>query len=134
MKWNTISRATADKNHQSLFQTVYLIEAEWRIYASVDWSIIVSRNVSSPVRCQAIIRTNAGLFWSHPWEQIGEIEEKRGQFLYKKIKMKISSVKWRPICLVLRVLLTVLARESLSEDRNTWDTGRSTLEEKQLRI
>ena len=40
---------------------VYLIEAEWRIYASVNYAIIGSDNGLSPGRRQAIIWTNAGI-------------------------------------------------------------------------
>ena len=40
-----------------------LIEAEWRIYASVNWPCIISSdNGLSPDRHQAIIRNNAGIF------------------------------------------------------------------------
>ena len=40
---------------------IQLIEAEWRIYASLNWVIIGSDNGLSPVRRQAIIWTNAGV-------------------------------------------------------------------------
>ena len=40
---------------------VWLIEAEWRIYASATWTIIGSDNGLSPVRRQDIIWTNAGI-------------------------------------------------------------------------
>ena len=38
-----------------------LIEAEWRIYASVNWATIGSDNGLSPGRRQAIICTSAGI-------------------------------------------------------------------------
>ena len=38
-----------------------LIEAEWRIYASVNYAIIDSDNGLSPDRHQAIIWTSAGI-------------------------------------------------------------------------
>ena len=37
------------------------IEAEWRIYASINYAIIGSGNGLCPVRHQAITWTNAGL-------------------------------------------------------------------------
>ena len=43
-----------------------LIEAEWRIYASVTYANIGSNNWLSPVRRQAIIWTNAGIFLIGP--------------------------------------------------------------------
>ena len=39
-------------------QYVYLIEAEWRIYASVYKAVIGSYNGLAPVRCQAISWTS----------------------------------------------------------------------------
>ena len=36
----------------------YLFETEWRIFASVEKTIIGSDNGVSPIRCQAIIWTN----------------------------------------------------------------------------
>ena len=42
------------------------IEAEWRIYASVNKTIIGSDNGLSPVRRQAIIKTNGGLLFIEP--------------------------------------------------------------------
>ena len=44
----------------------WLIEAEWRIYASLNWVIIGSDNGLSPVRRQAIIWTNAGILLIGP--------------------------------------------------------------------
>ena len=43
--------------YSSKVSVSYLIEAEWRIYASVNYAIILYNNLS-PVRCQAIIRIN----------------------------------------------------------------------------
>ena len=44
----------------------WLIEAEWRIYASLNWAIIGSDNGLSPVWCQAIIWTNARILLIWP--------------------------------------------------------------------
>ena len=43
-----------------------LIEAEWRIYASLNWVIIGSDNGLSPVRCQAIIWIIVGILLIGP--------------------------------------------------------------------
>ena len=43
-----------------------IIEAEWRIYASVKYANIGSDNELSPVRRQAIIGTNAAIFLIGP--------------------------------------------------------------------
>ena len=43
-----------------------LIEAEWRIYASLNWIIIASNNDLLPVRRQAIIWNNAGILLIGP--------------------------------------------------------------------
>ena len=42
------------------------IEAEWRIYVSVNYIIIGSDNGLSPGQCQAIIWTNAGILSNRP--------------------------------------------------------------------
>ena len=47
---------------------IQLIEAEWRIYASVNYTIIGSDNGLLPVRHQAIIWTNAGILFIWPLE------------------------------------------------------------------
>ena len=44
-----------------------LIEVKWRIYASLNWVIIGSNNELSPLRCQAIIWTNAGILSVGPF-------------------------------------------------------------------
>ena len=47
-----------------------LIEAEWRLYASLNYDIIGLDNGLSPARHQAMIWTNDGLMFIGPWEQI----------------------------------------------------------------
>ena len=81
-----------------------LIEAEWRIYASVNFTIIGSDNGLSPDRRQAIIWTNAGILLIWPLgtnfsETLIEIHI----FSFKKMHLKMSSGKWRPFCLGLNV-------------------------------
>ena len=70
------------------------------IYVKVNLAIIGSNNGLTPVHCQAIIWTNAGLLLSRPWEtNFSEIWVKIWQFSYKKIWLKMWSAKWRPFCL-----------------------------------
>ena len=54
-----------------------LIEAKWRIPASVHWTIVGSDNNLSPVRHQAIIWTKAGLLW------IGSLQTNFSEILIK---------------------------------------------------
>ena len=55
------------KQYYSIFNiSTELIEAEWRIYTSVDNTIIGSDNGLSPVRHQAIICFNAGFLLIGP--------------------------------------------------------------------
>ena len=82
----------------SMKQTLKLIEAEWRIYASA--TIIGSDNVLSPGWRQAIICTNAGILLIGPQgTNFSEILIGIQTFSFKKMYLKISSAKWRPFCL-----------------------------------
>ena len=86
-----------------------LIEAEWRIYASLNWVILGSDNGLSPVRRQAIIWTNSGilLIW-HLGTNFNEMLIEIQTFPFKKIRLKMSSGKCRPFCLGLNVLNDVI--------------------------
>ena len=64
-----------------------LIEAEWRIYASVDKTIIASDNGLSPIRRQAIVVLSIRPRGTHLNEILFEIQT----FSFKKMHMKISS-------------------------------------------
>ena len=68
-------------------------------------TIIGSDNVLSPDRRQAIIWTNAGILLIGPLgTNFGEILIEILTFSFKKIRLKVSSVKRRPFCLGLNVL------------------------------
>ena len=64
-----------------------------------------SDNDLSPGRRQAIIWTNAGILLIGPWgTNFSEILIGIQTFSFKKMRLKMSSVKWRPFCLGLNVL------------------------------
>ena len=66
--------------------TWQLIEAEWRIYASVTLTTIGSNNGLSPGRRQAIIRTNAGMLLMEPLgTNFSEFLIKIHSFSFKKM-------------------------------------------------
>ena len=68
-------------------------------------SIIASDNGLSPGRRQAIIITNAGILLIWPLgTNFSEILIKMNTFSFKKMRLKMSSAKWRPFCLGLNVL------------------------------
>ena len=68
-------------------------------------SIIGSDNGLSPERRQAIIRTNAGILLIGPLgTNFSEILLEILIFSFKKMRLKVSSGKWRPFCLGLNVL------------------------------
>ena len=66
---------------------------------------IGSDNGLSPGRRQAIIWTNAGILLIGPlWTNFSEISIEISTFSFKKMRLKVSSAKWRPFCLGLNVL------------------------------
>ena len=69
-------------------------------------AIIGSDNGLSPGRRQAIIWTNAGILLIGPLgTNFSEISIKIRIFSFMKMHLKMSSVKWRPLCLGLNVLM-----------------------------
>ena len=68
-------------------------------------TIIGPDNGLWPGRCQAIIWTNAGMLLIGPWgTNFSEILIGIHTFSFKKINLKMSSAKWRPFHLGLKVL------------------------------
>ena len=66
---------------------------------------IDSDNGLSPDRCQAIIRTTAGISLIGPLgTNFSEILIEIHIFSFKKMHFKMSSAKWRPFCLGLNVI------------------------------
>ena len=72
-------------------------------------SITGSDNGLSPGRRQAIIWTNAGILLIGPLgTNFSENLIKILPFLFTKMRLKVSSAKWRPFCLGLNVLIWML--------------------------
>ena len=70
-----------------------------------ELNIIGSDNGLSPGRCQAIIWNNAGLLLIEPLgTNFIEISIGIQTFSFKKMRLNMSSAKWRPFCLGLNVL------------------------------
>ena len=71
-------------------------------------TIIGSDNGLSPGRRQAIIWTNAGIWLIQTSRMnFSEILSKIHTFSFKKMRLKVSSVKWRPFCFGLNVIMDV---------------------------
>ena len=88
------------------FIELKLIEAEWRLYASVTWAIIGSDNGLSPGRRQANIWANIGiLLIRNLGTNLTEILSEIRTFSFKKMDLKMYA-KWRQFCLALNVLNT----------------------------
>ena len=91
----------------------YLLLTHWGRVMHICVSkqtIIGSDNGLSPGRRQAIIWTNAGiLLIGPPGTNFSEISIKILTFSFVKIRLKVSSAKWRPFCLGLNVLITKIS-------------------------
>ena len=69
--------------------------------------IIVIDNGLSPGQRQAIIWTNGGILFFGPLgTNFSEILIEILTFSIKKMRLKVSSGKWRPFCLGLNVLIS----------------------------
>ena len=78
-------------------------------------TIIGSDNGLSPGRRQAIIWTNAGILLIRTLgtnfsEMLSEIRA----FSFKKMHFKMSSAKWRPLCLGLNVLKELVFKDNVT--------------------
>ena len=77
----------------------YYISTTSAAYASVNRVSSGSDNGLSPIRRQAIIQTKAGLLLIGPLgTNVNGILIKIQNFLFTKMHLKVSSVKWRPFC------------------------------------
>ena len=69
----------------------------------------------SPGRRQAIIWTNAGILLIGPLgTNFSEVLIEIHIFSFKKMRLKVSSAKWRPFCFGLNVLKTLITYDKLS--------------------
>ena len=75
------------------------IEAAWRKYASVNYTIIGSDNGLSPGQWQATIWTNAGILLIET--KFSKILGEICAFLLEKMHLKMLFVKWCTFCLSL---------------------------------
>ena len=76
-----------------------------------DLTSIGSDNGLSPGRRQAIIRTSAGILLIRPLgTNFSEFLVEILIFSFKKMRLKVSSAKWRPFCLGLNVLNVWVSR------------------------
>ena len=83
-------------------------------------TIIGSDNGLSPSRRQAIIWTNAGILLIGPsGTNFSEILIEIITFSLKKMRLKVSSAKWRPCCLGLNVLTPACISNEIHY--NVWD-------------
>ena len=84
---------------------IFNTEAKWCIYTSVTYATTGSDNGLLPVRCQAIIWTNAGILLIGPLRtNFTEILIEKQTFPFKKMHLKMSSAKYQPFCLDLNAL------------------------------
>ena len=82
-------------------------------------TIIGSDNGLSPGRRQAIIWTNAGILLIGPLgTNFNEIFIEIPTFSFMKMRLNVSSVKWRPFCLGLNVL--IMSRHTSSPVSNEY--------------
>ena len=93
----------------------------WHRKASVSYAIIGSENGLAPTRRQAIIWFNAGiLLIGSSGTNLSENSIEIHQFSFKKMHLKMPSVKWRPFCVSLNVLRNVFSRSMAISRKATW--------------
>ena len=87
-------------------------------------TIIGPDNGLSPGRRQAIIWTNTGILLTGPWgTNFSEISIGIHTFSFKKIRLKMSSAKWRPFCLGLNVVNVHSIMKSTGHDSVQWPSA-----------
>ena len=95
-------------------------------------TIISSDNGLSPGRRQAIICTNAGILLIRPWgTNFSAICIGNKIFSFKKMHLKMSCVKWRPVYLGLNVLKPSLM-EQIDQSHSVWTPFHSMYENSTL--
>ena len=82
-------------------------------------TITGSDNGLSPGRRQAIFWTNAGILLIGPLgTNFSENSIEILSFSFTKIRLKVSSSKWRPFCLGLNVLYKIVHQQSLWDSKS----------------
>ena len=99
--WPLSGEFTGDPLFSKSLMVLKLIEAEWRIYTSVDSPSLVQIMAWR----QAIIWTHAGILLIGPLAtNFNEVLIEIHKFLFSRMYFKVSSGKWRPFCLGLNAL------------------------------
>ena len=103
----SVSTINYDNNHGICYRYGILIHWGWvtHIYIS-KLTTIGSDNGLSPAQCQAVIWANTGilLIWSLRIN-LSEILSEMHAFSFKKMHLKMSSLKWQQFCFELNVLI-----------------------------
>ena len=94
--WWRIYSEGSNEDFQTPWLLSELIEAGWRIYASLDWVIVGSGNGLSPVATLSNTVTQLP-----PVTNVNGNSIEIRLFLLKKMCLKISSAEWRSSCLDL---------------------------------
>ena len=115
-KQNTLSLAFS-RDVTPIFK---LSEAEWCIYASVNYTIIGSDNGSSPGRRRAIIWTNDGLLLTGPLgANFSDSLIAIHTFSFRKMHLNVFA-KWQPFCLGLNVLnILIITTHTYIQNQST---------------
>ena len=94
--------------NQSTNYNQFLLHIHYHLFNSLRLSDIGSDNGLLPGWHQAIIGTNAGILLIGPLgTNFSEFLIVIHTFSFKKMRLKVSSAKWRPFCLSLNVLITL---------------------------
>ena len=103
--------AGVDRYYRLMARHIRVLLTHWSRVTHIcvgNLTIIASDNGLSPGRRQAIIWTNAGILLIGPLgTNFNEILIETHTFSFKKMHLKMSSVKWRPFCLGLNVLIRI---------------------------
>ena len=106
---------------QLSIRNIYIIEAEWRIYASVNISSLVDNGLL-PGRLQAIIWTNAGVLLIQTLgTNFGEILSEIHTFSFKEMQLKMSSAKMAGILSWPRCVKWYSIGNSCLDNSKNWE-------------
>ena len=86
---------------------VWDYEAEWRLYASVNYPPLVQIMTCRLVSTKPLSEPMVEYCQLGPQEQSSEISVVNQTFSFKKLHLRISYAKWRPFSLGLNVLIVL---------------------------